>query len=210
MVLISNIVGKIKFCQKERDVKLTKYVSPRFLFALIRNICLKARYGRAIKINIFKVYFESNVKVSISAGGSVEIASDGDRVYFTRGTDIVASGGAIRIGSGTFFNKGCTIVSHSRIDIGEDVMFGPNCAVYDSDHKCEIQPTRFRHQGYVMRSVHIGSNVWVGQNSVITKGAILNDSLVLAANSVARGTLESGWLHGGSPAKPIKSLLGSY
>jgi len=37
-------------------------------------------------------------------------------------------------------------------------------------------------------------------------GTKIQDNVIIAANSVVRGTLEAGWMYGGSPCKPIKKL----
>ncbi|MDR0181664.1 acyltransferase [Lysobacter arvi] len=157
-------------------------------------------------MNILKVYVEAGVRIRTSGGGTIRFASNGDRIYVSRGCDLIASGGSISIGHGTFFNKGCTVVSHDRIDIGSDVMFGPNASVFDSDHRCEIGAIPFRRQGFITSPVSIGSNVWIGQGGVVTKGSQIADSTAIAANSVVRGVLPPNGLYGGIPAKRLREL----
>jgi len=189
-------------------MSIFRYLAPRFFFALVRNVCLKARYGGAIQLDIFNVYIEFGARIRITGGGRI-VFKAGRRTYVTRGCDIVSSGGALEIGSGVFFNKGCSLISHEAILIGKDVMFGPYVAVYDSDHKCEPGKLPFRSQGYVRKSVLIGSNVWIGHGSIVTKGTVVKDSVVIGAQSLVRGELESGCLYGGNPIRRIRSLQNS-
>lgn len=187
-------------------MRFAKYFSPRFAFALIRNILFRMRYIGHIELNIFKVYIEAGVRLRIAGGGRITFCGKGDRIYVTRGCDLSASGGTITIGAGAFFNKNCTIVAHSMVSIGQDVMLGPNVSVYDSDHRCEIGPTPFKNQGYVSNGISIGRNVWIGQNSVVAKGSQIGESVVIAANSLVRGVLETGGLYAGTPVRRIRSL----
>lgn len=189
-------------------MSLLRYLAPRFFFALVRNVCLKAKYGRSIKLNPFKVYIEFGTRVRITGGGRIVFKDGKARTYITRGCDLVSSGGLMEIGSGVFFNTGCSLVSHEAISVGDDVMFGPRASVYDSDHRCEIGNLPFRSQGYVQKAVSIGNNVWIGHGSIITKGSVVNDSVVVGAYSLVRGELEFGCLYGGSPIRKIRSLRG--
>ena len=184
----------------------TKYLSLRFAFALARNVLLKAIHRDRIRMNVMKVYIEAGVRIRISNGGTIRFDSEGGRIYLSRGCDLIASGGSISIGHGTFMNKGCSVVSHSDVQIGDDVMFGPYVSVFDSDHRCDVGTVPFRSQGYLSRPVSIGSNVWIGQGAVVTKGTNIDASVVVAANSVTRGRLESSGLYAGAPTRRIKDL----
>ena len=41
-------------------------------------------------------------------------------------------------------------------------------------------------------SIEIGSNVWIGANSVILKGSRIGDNVVVAAGSIVKGEVPSG------------------
>ena len=157
---------------------ILRYFAPRFVIALVRNFCLKAKYGNSIKLNPFKVYIEFGTRIRITNGGRIVFKAGKTRTYITGGCDLVSSGGRVEIGAGVFFNRGCSLVSHESISIGEDVMFGPSVAVYDSDHRCQIISLPFRSQGYVHKPVSIGNNVWIGHGSIVTRGSVINESVV--------------------------------
>lgn len=67
----------------------------------------------------------------------------------------------------------------------------PNVQIYDHDHD-------FRTEGgvkagkYRTESIEIGSNVWIGANSVILKGSRIGDNAVIAAGSIVKGEVPSG------------------
>lgn len=177
----------------------------KFAVALLRNILLKARYGGRIEINPFKVYIDPSVRVEISAEGRL-IFMPGRRIYIDRGGLIRASGGTIKIGAGFFANQGCMIVSHESISVGSEVMLGPGVCIFDSDHAMVVGRGPFSSQGYEKRSVTLGDNVWIGAHAVVTRGCVVGSDTVVAANSVARGQLESASVYAGVPVKKVKSL----
>ena len=52
----------------------------------------------------------------------------------------------------------------------------------------------------------IGNNVWVGRGCLLLPGTIVGDNVIIAANSVVKGTLQSNSMYGGTPAKCIKKI----
>ena len=54
--------------------------------------------------------------------------------------------------------------------------------------------------------VKIGNNVFIGAKSVVLPGVIINDNVVIAANSCVSHSIPSGEVWGGVPAKKICEL----
>jgi acetyltransferase-like isoleucine patch superfamily enzyme len=54
----------------------------------------------------------------------------------------------------------------------------------------------------------IGKGSWIGAGSIILYGTVIEPLCVVAAGSVVKGHLESGWIYGGIPAKKIKRIFG--
>lgn len=52
----------------------------------------------------------------------------------------------------------------------------------------------------------IGNNVFIGLSSIILKGTIIEDNVIVGAGSVTRGLLKSNSVYAGVPAKYICSL----
>lgn len=91
----------------------------------------------------------------------------------------------LQVGKNAYININCMIACHDCIEIGDDVQFGPNVQLYDHDHD-------FRAEGgtkagkYKKSPIKIGSNVWIGANSIIMRGAIIGDDCVIAAGTIVR------------------------
>lgn len=103
----------------------------------------------------------------------------------------VASNGKIIFGDKVFFNNGCSINSHQCVRIGNNVQFGENVVIYDHDHEFEssrgVVPGKFKTAPVV-----IGSNCWIGSNTVLLRGTEIGDGSVVGAGSVVRGSFPSG------------------
>lgn len=91
-----------------------------------------------------------------------------------------------KIGNNSSFNSGCCVVCHDKIEIGDNVQFGPNVLVYDHDHD-------FRAEGgikamkYKTSPISIGNGCWIGANTVILRGTQLGENCVVGAGSVLNG-----------------------
>lgn len=48
---------------------------------------------------------------------------------------------------------------------------------------------------YKKNPIQIGSNVWIGANSVILRGVKIGDNVVVAAGSIVKEDIESGTLY---------------
>jgi acetyltransferase-like isoleucine patch superfamily enzyme len=138
----------------------------------------------------------------IVSGGLVKI---GERLAIrgTQGRVEIgsASGGKLTLGDRVFINWGSTVVAHFEIEIGDDCKIGELTAIFDTDYH-PIEPG-----ADVMKSrVSIGSNVWIGRNSIILPGVTIGDNSVIAAGSLVSSDVEANTLVGGTPARLIRRL----
>ncbi len=183
-----------------------RYLHPRFAAALWRNICIKLRYGSAIDFDIFRTFFGSRTIVAITGGGSIRLHRGGKRILFSEGCEIRASGGRLEVLPGAFFNRNCSLVAHQSISVGADCMFGPGVCVYDSDHAFDRTDVPFSAQGYRKAGVSFGTSVWVGANTVVTRGTTVEDYVVIGANSVVKGTLARAAVYAGNPLRRVRAV----
>ncbi len=58
----------------------------------------------------------------------------------------------------------------------------------------------------VMEPIKIGSNVFIGYNTVLLPGADIGDNCIIGACSVVSGRIESGSVAAGVPARRLKSI----
>jgi maltose O-acetyltransferase len=98
------------------------------------------------------------------------------------------------------------VISRSGIEIGADCLFGPNVGIYDHDHGFGDPMRPVWMQPHRTEPVVIGSDVWIGANVVITAGARIGDRAVVGANSVVTGSVESGTLVAGAPARLVRRV----
>ncbi|WP_235299289.1 acyltransferase [Portibacter marinus] len=53
------------------------------------------------------------------------------------------------------------------------------------------------------KPISIGNNVFIGNNSIIMPGVIIEDNVIVAAGSVVTKSIPKGYIVGGNPAKKI-------
>lgn len=109
----------------------------------------------------------------------------------------------IRVGRNVFINQNCTMYDLGGIDIGDDVMIGPNVSLITSGHP--IAPSR-RRDGVTASPIAIGANVWIAAGATIIGGVTIGENSVVAAGSVVTSDVPADTLVGGNPARVIRSI----
>jgi len=78
------------------------------------------------------------------------------------------TGGAdIRVGRHVFVNQNCTFYDLGGLDIGDDVMIGPNVSLITSGHP--LAPSQ-RHAGVTAKPIVIERNVWIAAGVIVIGG----------------------------------------
>ena len=113
-------------------------------------------------------------------------------------------GSNIFVGNNFFANYNCMILDVGRVDIGDNVMLAPNVAIYTAGHPIHHE-ARNSHYEYGI-PVKIGSNVWIGGNSVIVPGVTVGDNTVIGAGSVVTKDIPSGVIAAGNPCRVIRAI----
>ncbi len=140
--------------------------------------------------------------LSLSEGGRMSLGKGNG---FMMGYDIVIKKGMVIVGTHNFFNRNLKIACLDKITIGDDCAFGDGVQIYDHDHEFTSKDTKFRGQGYRMKSVSIGNNVWVGARAIILKGVEIGDNCVIGAGAVVNKSIPANSVAVGVPAKVIKT-----
>ena len=113
-----------------------------------------------------------------------------------------ATGGAdTRIGRNVFVNQNCTFYDLGGLDIGDDVMIGPNVSLITSGHP--LEPSQ-RRAGVVAKPIVIERNVWIAAGATIIGGVTVGENSVVAAGSVVTKDVPPNTLVGGNPARVIR------
>lgn len=90
------------------------------------------------------------------------------------------------------------------IEIGDDVLIGPNVVMRTSDHVFADTNTLIRLQGHQAAPIVVERNVWIGANATITGGVRIGEGAIVAAGAVVVSDVEPQTLVGGVPAKLIR------
>lgn len=118
---------------------------------------------------------------------------------------IAAYEGRVELGDRVLVGRNCVIHGHGGVTVGDNTMLGPGCMIFSSNHV--VLPGQiFQDLGHANLATTVGRNVWLGAGVIVTGGSSIGDDVVVAAGSVVLGTLESGCLYGGTPARPLKRL----
>ncbi|GGM95654.1 nodulation protein L [Lentzea pudingi] len=109
----------------------------------------------------------------------------------------------IRVGRNVFVNQGCRFNDIGGIEIGDDVMFGPNVSLISSGHP--LEPDR-RRTGITAAPIRIGRNVWIGASALVLQGVTVGEDAVVAAGAVVTRDVPARTLVGGVPAVVLKEV----
>lgn len=92
------------------------------------------------------------------------------------------------------------------IEIGDDVHITAHCSILQHDFSWSVVQKMTGEVLGAAGKVTIGSNVFIGQKTVILKGATIGDNVIVGAGSVVSGKLGSNAVYGGVPARKIMDM----
>lgn len=120
---------------------------------------------------------------------------------------ITRSGGEIIIKNNVGISNS-TLVSSTRITIGENTIIGGGCKIWDTDfHSINFMDRLCKPEKNIKSMpIVIGNNCFIGANSMILKGVVIADNSVIAAGSIVTKDVEKNTIVAGAPAKFIKKI----
>lgn len=110
----------------------------------------------------------------------------------------------IKIGKNFYANHNLIILDPAKVEFGDNVFIGPNCAFYTPEHPLDAL-TRNSGVEYA-KPIRVGNNVWFGGNVVVLSGVNIGDNVVIGAGSVVTKDIPSNVVAAGNPCKIIKTL----
>jgi len=111
------------------------------------------------------------------------------------------------IGNNSVLSYGVLISCSKKIKIGNDVHIGEYTSVRDSSHDYSELGVPMKYNPDISNEINIGNNVWIGRGCMIMPGTIIEDGVVVGANSIVKGHLLANNIYAGSPIKFIKSRI---
>ncbi len=113
----------------------------------------------------------------------------------------------IRIGGGTFLNRGVMVAAVELVEIGEHCMLANGCFVTDGAHRFDDPEKPVPWQGFTSKGpTRIGDNVWCGANVVVTSGVTIGERAVIGANSVVTRDVPAHAIAAGAPARVLREI----
>ena len=112
----------------------------------------------------------------------------------------------LTLGNNVSINRYCILHAGGEIEIGNDVLIGPNVTIYSQNHNYTYSATPIYKQGYTCKKVQIGNNVWIAANATILPGVTIGDNAVIGANTLVNKNIEKGTLVAGNPCRVIKKI----
>ncbi|MCI8861212.1 MAG: sugar O-acetyltransferase [Lachnospiraceae bacterium] len=110
----------------------------------------------------------------------------------------------VSIGENFYSNYNFVILAGNMVEIGDNVMFAPDCGLYAAGHPFDI---KLRNQGLEYAwPIRIGNNVWIGGGVKIMGGVTIGDGTVIAAGSIVTKDIPAHVLAGGNPCRVIRTI----
>ena len=108
----------------------------------------------------------------------------------------------IKIGKRVFINAGCQFQDQGGIEIGDDVLIGPQTIIATLNH----DPNPEKRGGMIPKPVKIGNKVWLGARVTICPGVTIGEGAIVGAGAVVTKNVPAHTVVAGVPAKVIKEL----
>lgn len=129
----------------------------------------------------------------------------GKRIIVNTGA-VFGTGHLLEIGDDSAINRDCWIANDTVI--GDDVMMGPKVTILSSSHEFSDTSKPMREQGAPpRRAVVIGSDVWIGTQTIILPGVHIGDHSIIGAGSVVTKDVGPWSVVAGNPARFVRSRL---
>lgn len=110
----------------------------------------------------------------------------------------------IGIGENFYSNYNLIILDCASVQIGENVLIGPNVSIYTAGHPLHYE---MRNQDYEYAfPVSIGNNVWIGGNAVINPGINIGDNSVIGSGSVITKDIPANVIAAGNPCYILREI----
>lgn len=198
--------------------KIYKYA---YLYPLIRvSVMIRSIYYRVLfylkRVNA-KAVPDIKGKFRIMNNGSI-MMGNGIRFYSSFDSNPIgmskycsiytAEKAKLTIGDNCGFSA-VSIYCSKNITIGHNLFCGANVSIWDTDFHPLSHIDRNKNLDHLASSkdIMIGSDIFIGANSIILKGVTIGSRSVVGAGSVVTKNIPPDEIWAGNPAKFIKSLV---
>jgi maltose O-acetyltransferase len=109
----------------------------------------------------------------------------------------------LTLGNNVSINRGCILHAGGYLNIGNDVLIGPNVVIYSQNHCFNDMSRPIRSQGYITKEVNIGNNVWIAANCIILPGVTIGNNVVIGAGAIVTKDVNSNVILYGNNQKEL-------
>lgn len=110
----------------------------------------------------------------------------------------------LHIGARTFVNFGLVALDVARIEIGDDVQFGPNVQLLTPTHPTDAELRRAKWEA--ASPITIEKNAWIGGGAIVLPGVVVGENSIVGAGAVVTKNIPPNTLAVGNPARVIRPL----
>jgi lipopolysaccharide O-acetyltransferase len=111
----------------------------------------------------------------------------------------------LQLGENIQINDHCHIACAESIEIGDDTLIASRVFITDHDHVVNNLGEKPNNCMLNTSKVKIGKRVWLGEGVSILKGVHIGDDVTIGTNSVVTKDIPAGSIAVGVPAKVIKT-----
>ena len=109
----------------------------------------------------------------------------------------------ISLGHHTRIRNNCVLDGSGGLEIGDEVGLGFQSIVLTSAHRFQDVATPYRLQGFDLKPVRIGNDVWIGTRVIIQPGVTIGDGAVVGSSAVVTRDVPPFTIVAGVPAKVV-------
>lgn len=145
-------------------------------------------------------HFNFGSKIVRAFCGKLILKNCGTNVNIEKGAHFSSE---VSLGDNSGIGINCEIAP--GVTIGNDVMMGPDCKIYTTNHGMErTDIPMWKQESTSVEPVVIGNDVWIGARVIILPGVHIGDGSVIGAGSVVTKDVEPYSVVAGNPAKLIR------
>ena len=108
----------------------------------------------------------------------------------------------IKLGKRVFINAGCQFQDQGGIEIGDDVLIGPQTIVATLNH----DPNPEKRGGMIPKPVRICDKVWLGARVTICPGVTIGEGAIVGAGAVVTKDVPPRTVVAGVPARILHNV----
>ena len=109
----------------------------------------------------------------------------------------------VSIGHNARITNGCILDGRGGLDVGDDVLLGYQSIVMTLTHRFRDREKPVRQQGFDLKPVRIGNDVWIGARVIVQPGVTVGNGAVIGSGAVVTNDVPPFAIAAGVPARVI-------